>query len=269
MVFDDVRGVGLYIQADSYSVQATAADTLTAWGSDGFTVDDNVLTNESSATFVAWNWKESTTASFDIVSYTGTGIIRTVSHSLGVVPAMIIIKDLSIGENWKIYAEPIGPTKIVGLNTTNGADVCDEWNDTSPTSSVFTLGTDAPVNASGNSYIAYLFANIEGYSKVGSYEGNGNADGSFIYTGFRPAFVLTKCIDSSGQWLMFDSKRLGYNVRNNKLEANATVVEDTSTDFIDLLSNGFKNRITTNPNLAQTYIYLAFAESPFKTSNAR
>ena len=135
----------------------------------------------------------------------------------------------------------------------------------SPTASVFTVGSFSPSNA----MIAYCFHSVEGYSKVGSYEGNGDLDGTFVYTGFSPAFVMTKSVDSTSDWQMFDNKRIGYNVDNYELEANDSAAEDTSTEFIDIVSNGFKNRDTTDPNVAETYIYLAFAESPFKYSNAR
>ena len=125
------------------------------------------------------------------------------------------------------------------------------------------------VNGDGATYVAYCWHSVESYSKVGSYEGNANADGSFVYTGFRPAFIMTKSVDSTSDWQMFDDKRVGYNVDNYELEANDNVAEDTSTDFIDIVSNGFKNRITTDPNVAETYIYIAFASYPFKYSPAR
>ena len=137
-----------------------------------------------------------------------------------------------------------------------------------PTSDVFTY-SQTYNGSSGNNIVAYCFHSVEGYSKVGTYEGNGDADGAFIYTGFRPEFVMTKSADSSSDWQMFDNKRVGYNVDNYELEANDSAAEDTSTEFIDIVSNGFKNRIATDPNVAETYVYIAFAETPFKTANAR
>jgi len=149
-----------------------------------------------------------------------------------------------------------------------GNNSTDAWNSTAPTPSVFSVGSTYN-SISSKDYIAYCFHSVEGYSKVGSYEGNGDLDGTFVYTGFRPAFVMTKSIDSTSDWQMFDNKRTGYNVDNYELEANDNAAEDTTTEFIDIVSNGFKNRDTTDPNVAETYIYLAFAESPFKYSNAR
>ena len=144
------------------------------------------------------------------------------------------------------------------------------WYDTAPTSSVFTVGNTAQANCwFEKPYIAYCFHSVEGFSKVGGYTGNAELDGTFVYTGFRPAFVMTKSRGSTSDWQIFDDKRAGYNVDNYELEANDSAVEDTSTEFIDIVSNGFKNRDTTDPNVAEAYLYIAFASAPFKYSNAR
>jgi hypothetical protein len=139
-----------------------------------------------------------------------------------------------------------------------------------PTSTVFSTNyTDGLNNAAKGPYVAYCFAEKEGFSKFGSYVGNGNADsGAYITTGFRPAWIITKSIDSTSDWQMFDDLREGYNVDNDELVANTTAAEQT-TDMIDILSNGFKFRIATDPNVAETYAYIAFAKNPFKYATAR
>jgi len=142
------------------------------------------------------------------------------------------------------------------------------WGNTSPTDTLVYLGVYTQTSGSSRNYVAYCFADIEGYIKSGSYEGNGNADGTFVYTGFRPAFIMTKSIDSSSDWFVFDDLRAGYNVDNNAITMNEAAAQ-TTTDMIDILSNGFKLRIATDPNVAETYVYLAFAENPFKYATAR
>jgi hypothetical protein len=275
------------------TAEESSGDTydVISFDSDGFTVGEgyNLNVNVSSGTYATWNWKAggtaasntdgtitssvsaNTTAGFSIVSYTGEDNAGdTVGHGLTQTPELIIVKDLTSAEDWQVYDVTGGPTKYIQLNDTGDyATDTTRWNDTAPSASVFSLGTSDKVNDDGDNYIAYCFHSVEGYSKVGSYEGNGNLDGAFVYTGFRPAFVMTKSVDSTSDWQMFDNKRAGYNVDNYELEANDSAAEDTSTEFIDIVSNGFKNRDTTDPNVAETYIYLAFAESPFKYSNAR
>ena len=262
-----------------------------AIGSDGFTVGSNDQVNTNTETYVSWNWKGGTTSGiatdgnetltiggysfnqtsgFSIIKYTGTtGATDKFSHGLGVVPQMIIIKSLAGATDWLVYhhqntAAP--ETEWLLLNGTDAtSDDATMWYDTAPTAYNVTLGTGSQGNAA-SSYIAYCFAEKQGYSKFGSYEGNGDADGTFVYTGFRPAFVMCKSIDSTSSWHMFDNKREGYNVDNDALVTEDTTVEAT-TDMIYLLSNGFKLRITTDPNVAETYIYMAFAEAPFVNSN--
>jgi hypothetical protein len=205
------------VQIKFYSNNTNAEDTgasnlMTSFNSDGFTVVDDggsVGTNASGATFASWNWKANgagsantdgdisstvsanTTSGFSIVSYTGTGSVATVGHGLGVAPKMILFKNRTTASNWLVYHEAIGNTKNLYLDATNAEhDRSDTFNDTSPTSSVFTVGT-ADLNTSANSIIAYCFAEKQGYSKFGSYTGNGSADGTFVYTGFKPAFVMS------------------------------------------------------------------------------
>ena len=271
MLYDSARGVTKHLKPDSALAEATDANSLTAFGSDGFTVGSNTDLNNNTDTYVAWCWKESATAGFDMVLYIGNGTDDTdISHNLSAVPKMIIVKNRDTTDAWQVYhgANTSSPeTDYMVLDTTAAtADAADRWSDEAPTSSVFTLGDGAEVNTNTENYIAYCFAEKQGFSKFGSYEGNGDADGTFVYTGFRPAFVMCKSIDSTSSWHMFDNKREGYNVDNDALVTEDTTVEAT-TDMIDLLSNGFKLRIATDPNVAETYIYMAFAEAPFVNSN--
>jgi len=286
---DAVRGVTKAISSDSSNAETTDSTGLTAFGTDGFTVGaDTNYSDTTGAGMVAWNWKANgsgsantdgtisstvsanTTAGFSIVSYTGDGgSSATIGHGLSQAPELVMVKNRDAAENWVVgSSKGMDFTDYMILNTNAAAaDDVGIWNDTAPTATVFTIGTSNLVNDTDD-YIAYCFHSIEGYSKINIYEGNGNVNGSFIYTGFRPAFVMTKSIDSTSDWQMFDDKREGYNVDNDTLIANDTTVEST-TDYIDILSNGFKNRIATDPNVAETYLYIAFAESPFKTANAR
>jgi len=225
-VFDVVRGVGEEIHTNDTDVQSASAQTLKTFDSDGFTLGTSVNVNPSSSNMVSWNWKETPTAGFDIVSYTGTGVVRTVSHNLGVVPIMMIVKDLTSTENWQVYTESMGNAKTLNLNTTAAEAAATHWDSTSPTISVFTVGTSDPVNKLDDSYIAYLFASVEGYSKIGSYTGNGatgtagSRDGPFIYTGFNPAFTLIKHVNSTGNWFMYDNTRDTYNYIRKEVMAD-------------------------------------------------
>jgi hypothetical protein len=262
----------------------------------GLSLGSNVNHNTSGTTYVAWAWAAGGTtvtntagsisaqvcanpaAGFSIVTYTGlTPWPQTIGHGLDVVPSMIIIKNRSrAATNWAVYHSSLGNTKGLLLDSTSSA-VTDSgfWNNTNPTSSVFTTGNGYGyfVNAATDNYVAYCFAEIAGYSKFGSYTGNGSADGPFVYTGFRPAFILTKDITTeSFWWEMVDSARSSYNPSNKTLYANMYDAEYTSSGYDkDLLSNGFKIRGTNGGQNASacTYIYMAFAESPFKYARAR
>ncbi|NBU73444.1 MAG: hypothetical protein EBS53_18720, partial [Bacteroidetes bacterium] len=207
-LYDAVRGVQKQLESNTTTDETTETTGLTAFGSDGFTVGSLAQVNTSSATYVAWQWKESVASGFDIVTYTGNGSNRTIAHNLGVAPSLIIVKartTASTDQGWPTWHTSIANTNYLMLNTTaastSGATY---WNSTSPTSSVFSVGTDAAVNANGDTYVAYLFAAIPGFSAFGSYTGNGSADGPFVYTGFRPAFVMVKRTDSSEDWVMWD-----------------------------------------------------------------
>lgn len=276
-LYDSVRGATNYLISNSTAAEASAANTLQAFNSNGFQVGGNNYTNSSSATYVGWQWKESPSAGFDIVTYTGTGVARTIAHSLGVKPAMMIIKNRSGVYDWPTWHQnlPNPTTQHFWLNATNAAQVSGSFNSTQPTSSVFSVGTTSEANANGNNFVAYLFSEVAGYSKFGSYTGNGSADGPFVYCGFRPRWIMIKCSSTGGvgyEWYLVDSSRNTFNVTNLVLYPNLSDAEATAgSAILDILSNGFKLRGSANLLNASsaTYIFAAFAENPFKNSLAR
>jgi hypothetical protein len=281
-LFDSTRGTGKYLSSDTTAAETTNANSLTAFNGDGFSLGtDTTIVNANANSYIAWQWRESITAGLDVVSYAGTGVNRTVAHNLGVAPAMIIVKRSQTGatSNWQVRHTSIAAANSIQLNSTNqAAAAATVWNSTAPTSSVFSLGTSTDVNASGISYVAYCFAEIAGFSKFGSYTGNGLADGPFVFCGFRPRFVMIKCSSTVAYWLVLDSTRDTYNLSTQKLGPSVPVVENNSSELgsasqntMDLLSNGFKLR-ETNVNTNQsgaTYIFAAFAEVPSKYALAR
>ena len=203
------------------------------------------------------------------MSWSGSGANATIGHGLGAEPKIIFLKIRTGTNNWQVYSKSIGSGNALFLNTTDASGSNTGWQSTDATSSVFYVSGGTAVNGSGNEFIAYCFAEKKGYSKFGSYTGNGNADGTFIYTGFKPAWVMIKQTSGSGtSWNIWDNKRLGYNTKNYQLEANTNVVENTSLERLLITSNGFKC-LTDNAQIngsGNTYIYMAFAESPFVTS---
>jgi hypothetical protein len=263
--------------ANSTAAQTTQAQGLTAFGSNGFTVGTLAKLNTNTSTYVAWAWDKTALDGFDIVSYTGNSSTQNISHGLGVAPSMIIVKTYSpsvdAGEgNWCVYHKSLGANKFVYLDLTNAAVTSTTiWNNTSPTASVFSLGNDNNVNKTGKTQIAYCFAEIEGFSKFGSYTGNGSSDGPFVWCGFRPRWVMQKRTDSSDNWNIFDTSRSSFNVTKANLEADTSDAELTANDFMDILSNGFKLKanLTSSNASGGTYIFAAFAESPFKYARAR
>tara|TARA_R100001086_G_scaffold94856_1_gene47246 strand:+ start:1404 stop:2441 length:1038 start_codon:yes stop_codon:yes gene_type:complete len=289
-IVDVVRGVGQAIASDLNNAQYSSG--VTSFDSDGFSLTGGtgaVNNSNGSTTYVSWNWlaggsqgssntdgsinttytSVNTTAGFSISQYTGTGSNATIGHGLGAVPKMILVKRTNTTGNWTMYHNSIGATKYIYLNQTAvEATASGIWNDTTPTSSVFSVGTDGEVNASGSTYIAYAFAEKVGYSKFGLYEGNGNTQGAFVHTGFKPAFVMLKGKGNTSNWGMHDGVRDIDNPISKGLIANTTAAEDTST-FMDFLSNGFQLRSSsTNRNASgQGYIYWAFAERPFVATN--
>lgn len=269
--YDSVRGVQNYLSSNLTSAEGTNSQGLTSFNSNGFTLGNINPNYTGSHTFVAWQWKKGATPGFDIVTYTGTGAGQVVSHSLGVAPAMIIPKNRSNAGNWHCYHKSLGATQGILLNATNAASTDSGfWNNTAPTSTNFTAGTYN--SFSGQTYVAYLFAEIPGFSKFGSYTGNGSADGPFVYCGFRPKFVLWKRSDAAGNdWRIFDTSRDLYNASNHGLYPDTSGAEDLTAGPIDIVSNGFKMRATGAGDNASggTYIFCAFAENPFKYSLAR
>jgi hypothetical protein len=275
--------------SNATNAESTIATSLTSFNSDGFTLGADDGANYSSGSGVAWTWDAGTTtvtntqgsissqvranatAGFSVVTYTGTGVNATVGHGLGVAPAFIIVKRRNAITNWPVRHTSIAAASSIQLNQTSAAaSATTVWNSTAPTSAVFSIGTDSTINLNGGTYVAYCFAPVSGYSAFGSYTGNGNANGRFVFTGFRPAVVIVKMSSSTGNWTILDSKREGYNVDNDPLFPNLANAEGT-TDLIDMTSNGFKVRTTDatfNTN-AGTYVYAAWAESPFQYARAR
>ena len=294
---DSVRGATKDLRSDGTDAETTNNQygILKSFDSDGFTVSvgstNGARANTSGGTFASWNWKAgtsfsndasatgvgtidstgsiNTTSGFSIISYTGTGSNGTIAHGLGAVPVMIIFKALGT-LNWLVYHKDVANTHALFLNTTSAKDASSTYfQDTTPTSSVFSLGTSNLVNDT-NPYIAYCFAEKKGYSKFGSYTGTGVDAGPFSYCGFKPSFVLTKRTDSSGSWVIQDNKRPGYNETSLDLNPNNSEAEE-SNNGIDMLSNGFKQRNTDAHTNASggTYIYWAFAENPFVTAGTK
>ena len=248
------------------------SDGITAWGSDGYTLGNWNNLNTNNATMVIWSWKKSATAGLDIVKYTGNGSARAIDHNLNAVPEMMWVKRIDGADNWMVYHKAMGNTHYVELNGGNSyVDFAAAWNDTSPTSTQFTVGTDGSVNGNGQSFVAYLFSSIEGYSKVGSFKGNGAADGPFVYTGFRPQFLCIRSVTQGNNWAIFDNKRDPYNSMHERLHPNTNGGTNAGAgDTIDFYSNGFKcinSDSLENPSSAWV-AYMAFAKTPYKYSNA-
>lgn len=288
-LFDVIRGASKYIISNQSATEGTNANTLSSFNSDGFTLGSDGGTNSNGSQYVSWNWKANgtgvsntdgsinstvsanTTTGFSIVKWTGTGANATIGHGLGAVPKMIIAKRLSNTEDWTIYHTSLGATKKIDLNNTGAeSTVSNIWNNTTPTNSLFYVGDHGRVNGSGDTYIAYCFAEKTGFSKFDSYIGDGDTDGQFIYTGFRPAFVMYKKISASGNdWIMADRVRASsVNPLNKELYANLSASEGT-VNLLDFTSNGFKLRrshTSQNENGAK-YIYMCFARSPLVGSN--
>ena len=282
-----VQGINNYLRSNDIDQLETGGSNITAQSSDGYTVGTTDRFNQSSNTFVSWNWKANgqgsantdgtinttytsanTTSGFSISTYTGTGSAGTIGHGLGVAPTAIWIKKTSATENWFCWNNPMtsagGFMKLDTNSAISTNSTAFPWN---PQANTFGVSTDAATNASGVTYIAYCFADVQGFSKMGGYVGNGNADGTFVYTGFKPAFVMIKS-RGGDNWRILDNKRLGRNPHNSLLFANITQTESALT-WHDLLSNGFKLRTTDsgdNTN-GENYIFMAFAEEPLVSTN--
>ena len=290
---DAVRGAQKQLNSDNTNAENSYGNVLASFLPNGFSVNSSVGVNASGQNHVAWNWnaggstvtntdgtitsqvRANTDAGISIVSYTGTGSAATVGHGLNQAPDMIIVKNRDSSYLWAVYhsSNTSAPeTDVLILNSTAAtADNSTVWNDTAPTSSVFSVETSFATNLLNDDFIAYCFAGVDGFSKFGSYTGNGSADGPFVYTGFRPAFVMFKRTDTTGNWAMLDSYRNAYNIVDERLFADLSDAASTLFGVCDFTSNGFKFRTNAGSTNASggTYIYMAFAENPFKTARAR
>jgi len=289
-LYDQVRGALKKIASSNQNAEGTETQTLKSFGSGGYTLGTSAEVNGSSVTYVAWNWKANgqgssntdgsinttytsvnTTAGISISKYTGTGANGTVGHGLGVAPKLIMFKNLDTTSDWDVFFHDVGQGRRLHLNSSAAYNTATHYmNDTYPTSSVFHVGTADNSNKSSSPMIAYCFADITGYQKIGSWTGNSNAEGPMIYTGFKPAFIMSKNSNRNENWLIHDNKRGPVNVNKIKLSPNDTSADNTNDAFsIDFLSNGFKIR-TTDTALNQSnevYAYLAIAEAPLVGSN--
>ena len=289
MLTDVIRGVGFHLESNGNASQITQAQGVTAFGTDGFTLGTYTGMNTSGQNFISWNWKGSNgttsngegsvtttvsanpTMGFSVVKWDGGGATDTIGHGLGAIPKLIIIKRYNDGSNaWQVYYVAGGNNMKMYLSGTDGSTSSGWMNSTNPTSTVFTVTNDADINDSGGQYVAYCFANVKGAIQSGKYKGNGNADGPFIHTGFRPGWIMCKRYSDTGNWVVWDTKRDGYNGDNSTLDPNTADQDDTG-EQIDILSNGFKMRNTgTWANASgSNYIYLAVATIPFVSSNSK
>ena len=286
---DSVRGVTKLLFSNSTAAEATFSGGVSSFNSNGFSLASGGDTGFSASgyTYVGWNWKAggtavsntagtitsqvsaNTTSGFSVVTWVHSSTTSTIGHGLGVAPQFLIVKSRTTAYNWDVGCTSIGWGNRLNLNTTDAAYSPAFWNSTAPTSTVFTYAGSGASN--GDNMVAYCFTPIAGYSAFSSYTGNGSSDGPFIYTGFRPRFVMIKRSTGADEWIMIDSSRDTYNLATKTLYANQSNAEENLYNHADLLSNGFKLR-TTNSGTNQgsnTYIYMAFAENPFKYANAR
>jgi len=287
---DSTRGVSKALVVNDTDAEATKSNGITAFNSDGFSVGTDANFNNNTNTYVAWQWKANggttssnsdgsitstvqanTTAGFSIITYTGNGASSaTIGHGLGAIPQVVILKGRNEAYDWFVGHNSKHSTpweKYLGLH--HDASIADDviWNDTAHTSSVFSVGSYASTTGSGKTFVAYCFKEIQGYSKFGKYTGNGNADGPFIYLGFKPAWVMFKNLTPSHNWRILDNKRNTFNSNNTDLRPDIADAESSSSDM-DFLSNGIKMRDTDgdlNEN-GQEHIYMAFADNPFVSS---
>ena len=302
-LFDAIRGALYVLTSNNTDTSSSSADTLTSFDTDGFTLGSSFRVNKNTNKFATWNWKAngsgssntagsitstvsaSATSGFSIVQWTGNrSQTQTIGHGLGSIPKMIIIKNTSVTQGWTVYSSEIGANERLVLNSNATQGTCTAcFANTRPTNTVFTVGDDADTNGTGNTMIAYCFSDVQGYQKIGSYTGNNPAGGSntqFVYTGFKPKFVMFKEMSGAGNWNIYDSSRNGslsennINIRQARLAWNDHGAESsfTSDNGVDILSNGFNIRdnsndfYTVNAN-NETYMYYAVAEAPLVGTN--
>jgi hypothetical protein len=283
-LWDSVRGAPKYLVPNLTDTEVNIAGIgISSFDSNGFSVGSNATYNGSATTFVAWSWKAgtsaqsgneslNTTSGFSIVKYTKTtNGAENISHSLGVIPNLIVVKSRTTASHWRVYHSSMNATPQNGYLTLSALDAytvgSSPWNNTAPTSTQFTVGGSW---ATGEQLIAYLWAEVAGFSKFGSYTGNGSADGPFVYCGFKPRFILIKNTATTDNWMLHDTARSTSNPSVEYLIPNQSIAENTN-DVLDVLSNGFKIRVTYTPEngSGNTLIFAAFAEAPFKYANAR
>ena len=293
-LYDVIRGADEALFSDTTNAETTYNGRLTSFDSTGFTLGNTstagVGTNENNTTYVGWTWdagsstvsntdgsitssvRANQSAGFSIVSYTGTGTAATIGHGLNAAPSLVIVKSRSATGDWPVYSSAIGAGNKLYLNKTDASASSSNWNSTTPTSSVFSVGSSVETNLSSVTFIAYCFAPVAGYSAFGSYTGNGSSDGPFAFTGFRPKWIMFKATSASQEWMMYDAVRSEFNATDRTLQADGAQAEaDPSNRPIDILSNGFKvrNSNTRINGNGTSMIYMAFAEHPFKTARAR
>ena len=289
-IADAVRGATKYVAPNGSSGEGTDANALTSFDADGVSIGSWSTYNNNSSTFVMWNWKAgttsglsggtitpssysiNTTSGFGMYKFTGTGSNGTIAHGLGVTPGLVIVKRIDGTAGWQVQHRGLSAaTGVLYLNTTHSEQSeAAMFNSTRPTSTVFSLGTASETNGSGNEYMAYVWAPVKGYSRFGTFSGNGSAtNGPFVYTGFRPGHVLVKAINYTAAWIMFDSKRLGYNPTNKVFTPNTADDADAAW-MSDIYSNGFRP-FSSDPaiNGAYNYVYAAFSEFPIVSSNSK
>lgn len=278
-LYDAVRGVQKQLESNTTTAETTETTGLTAFSSNGYTVGALAQLNTNTATYVDWSWKEGVTPGFDIVTYVGNGTNRTISHDLGAVPKLIIVRsrEATSTGRWLVQHGTYGAARYAYLNETFAFDTANanlRWNSTDPTSSVFSLGTSSDGNHTGDNYVGYLFAEIAGFSRINSYTGNASADGPFVWCGFRPRWIMIKDATATNlDWRIYDTVRETFNEMGGGLEAGDAAAEnyDTSVRAIDVLSNGFKIRVSASGlnGSGVTFVFAAFAEAPFKYARAR
>ena len=286
VLFNKIRGGTKYIYTNNNQAESTYSSLDLTFESTGVDVGSYTTINNNGSNLISYHWKANgagvtntagsinstvsanTTAGFSIVSYTGTGANATVGHGLGSACKFIMIKRLNSTNDWEIGSTALGWDKHLYFTVGSANSNSNRFQDTAPTNSLFYIGNGAGVNASSSPLIAYCFANVKGFSKIGNYTGNGNVDGTFVYTGFKPAFVMAKRTDDNGDWIMCDNGRNVSNVVNKKLFTNLAQAED-SYDSFDFVSNGFKIRSSGTGHNASggNYIYIAFAEAPLVGTN--
>ena len=294
--FDAPRGATKRVYPNASTAQDTAAQVLKSFDSDGFTLGTDTSANQSSGTYVGWNWKlngqgssntsgtinstytsANTSSGFSIITYTGDGNSgATIGHGLGVVPKIVLIKKLNGADAWFMTGENLGWNKYLNLNSSSAESGAsnNSFTGTAPTTTVFSVGSDSGVNGNGDTYVAYVFAEKQGFCKIGTYVGNGNTNGPFNYTGFKPAWLLTKKLTGAAEsWFLNDNKRSlsgGFNTNSYYMRPDENSAQGTSSSLaIDIVSNGVKirNSDTAYNNNNSTYIYMIYAEAPLVGTN--